>query len=87
MVICIIVLPTGSLDRLVVISMEKYANEDVAIKTVSAGTASDDCDVDILNDSLHNLSLEGRVLFSLSRFILLCIITNIISSSFLLLSL
>ncbi|CAB4010093.1 multidrug resistance-associated 4-like [Paramuricea clavata] len=46
------------LDPLVVILMEKHANEDVAIKTVATGTASDDCDVDILNDSLHNLSLE-----------------------------
>ena len=41
---------------LVVMSIE-YANED----TVSGHLELDDSDVDILNVSLHNLSLEGKL--------------------------
>ena len=60
--------PTG------IFSMEN-ANED----TVACHIGLDASDVDILNDSLHNLSLEGKILFLLSLLF--------ISSSFSLLNL
>ncbi len=59
---------------LVFFSMEN-ANED----TVACHIGLDASDVDILNDSLHNLSLEGKILFLLSLLF--------ISSSFSLLNL
>ena len=60
--------PTG------IFSMEN-ANED----TVACHIGLDASDVDILNDSLHNLSLKGKILFLLSLLF--------ISSSFSLLNL
>ena len=45
----------------------EYADEDA----VSSNIELDDGDVDILNDSLHNLSLEGRAYFDFVRFIYL----------------